>query len=138
MKKTVFVIVTFITLGVVKLCHAAFNSGTFLYRTSYTESSDTNVLISSEGVIAFGGVMIASPTVFGGGGTVFVYNAQQFAGASTIAAIDCGAGTAGVGGPFVPVQCSSGLMYTKSGSCRAAIYWDVLIRNPLVKPVRVN
>lgn len=104
--------------------------GTYVWRTSYTETADNQVLISSEGILAFGGASVSTPTAATApnGGFIYVYDAQIYGPTtSTITVINCGFDASPQ--VYVPAQVSSGLMYTKTGGCKATIYWDVLIRN---------
>lgn len=110
---------------------------TLFWRSSYSETADNQVLISSEGVLGLGGVLIGTATT---DSYLYLYNNQVWGPRmSTITSINCSSAVlSGLPSSFAPIKVSSGLMYTKTGTCNTSILWDVLMRNPNVKPFRVN
>lgn len=119
------------------------NNSMYAWKSSHTESADTRMLISSEGVLAFGGIFVGSGAA-SGACYVQILNNQIFgAVVDSYTVLDCTVSSA-VGttsawsGNYLPVKLSSGLMYTKVGTCKVDIFWDVLQRNPAVLPIRTR
>lgn len=142
MKKLLLAIVIIAGFGGYSHAGPMGNDTLFVWRASHTETADSQVLISSEGTIAFGGVSIGS-----GSNTsswIYIYDAQKWAaGMDTVTTLDCTnnstqAVTNQGGLMWLPVKISSGLFYTKVGNCKADIFWDVLQRKPEVLPIRAR
>jgi hypothetical protein len=93
---------------------------TTLWRSSYTETVDTNVLIASSS-IHFRGVQIASAVA---NSYVFIYNNSNFtASVTTATKIDLSTARE----VLFDIPLSSGLMYNKIGTAKVNFLWDWII-----------